>query len=171
MLGWYLHQCFPCEFILLVALWHFPWHNVSESSSVLHLYVVCLSMKVLVFCSKSIINYCDTQFAKKRSWRLFFLFFFSHSVVAFWGFGIWEKSFTSRAVEFIWLGACDWVRSCRVGELGRDSWFGPLTFPNPSRPFPPNPSPLCAAPPPFSLPFGRHPPPISSFLKPLQPHT
>jgi hypothetical protein len=80
--------------------------------------------------------YCDTRFAKKRSWRLFFLFF-SHSVDAFWKFGIWGKSFTSRAVEFVWLGACDGVGSCRVGELGRDSCFGPLTFPNPSRPFSP----------------------------------
>jgi hypothetical protein len=63
--------------------------------------------------------------------------FFSHSVDAFWEFGIWGKSFTSRVVEFVWLGACDGVGSCRVGELGRDSCFGPLTFPNPSRPFSP----------------------------------
>ena len=63
---------------------------------------------------------CDTRFAKKRSWRLFFLFF-SHSVVVFWGFGICGKSFTSRAVEFVWLGACDGVESYRVGKLGRDS--------------------------------------------------
>jgi uncharacterized membrane protein len=63
---------------------------------------------------------CDTRFAKKRSWRLFFCFF-SHSVVAFWGFGICGKSFTSRAVEFVWLGACDGVGSYRVGELDRDS--------------------------------------------------
>jgi hypothetical protein len=83
---------------------------------------------------------CDTRFAKKRSWRLFFLFF-SHSVYAFWEFGIWGKSFTSRAVGFVWLGACDGVGSYRVGELGRDSCFGPLTFPNPSRPFSPNPPP------------------------------
>jgi hypothetical protein len=47
--------------------------------------------------------------------------FFSHSVVVFWGFGICGKSFTSRAVEFVWLGACDGVGSCRVGELGRNS--------------------------------------------------
>jgi hypothetical protein len=47
--------------------------------------------------------------------------FFSHSVVAFWGFGICGKSFTSRAVEFVWLGTCDGVRSYRVGELGCDS--------------------------------------------------
>jgi hypothetical protein len=33
---------------------------------------------------------CDTRFAKKRSWRLFF-FLFSHSVDAFWGFGICGK--------------------------------------------------------------------------------
>jgi hypothetical protein len=32
-----------------------------------------------------------------------------------------EKSFTSRAVEFVWLGACDGVGSYRVGVLGRDS--------------------------------------------------
>jgi hypothetical protein len=30
----------------------------------------------------------DTRFAKKRSWRVFFLFFSSLSVVAFWEFGI-----------------------------------------------------------------------------------
>jgi hypothetical protein len=67
----------------------------------------------------------------------------------FWEFGIWGKSFTSRAVEFVWLGACDGVGSCRVGELGRDSCFGPLTFPNPSRPFPLTP--------PFSPPFAAPP--------------
>jgi hypothetical protein len=72
--------------------------------------------------------------------------FFSHSVDAFWEFGIWGKSFTSRAVEFVWLGACDGVGSCRVVELGRDSCFGPLTFPNPSHP--PFSPPLAAAPPP-----------------------
>jgi hypothetical protein len=98
---------------------------------------------------------CDTRFAKKGSWRLFFLFF-SHSVDAFWEFGIWGKSFTSRAVEFVWLGACDGVGSCRVGELGRDSCFGPLTFPNPSRPFSPNP-PLCSRPPSFSTPLAAAP--------------
>jgi hypothetical protein len=46
--------------------------------------------------------------------------FFSHSVVAFWEFGICEKH-SSRAVEFLWLGACNGVRSGRVGELGRES--------------------------------------------------
>jgi hypothetical protein len=46
-----------------------------------------------------------------------------------------------------------------VGELGRDSCFGPLTFPNPSRPFSPNP-PLCSRPP-FSPPL---PPPPSHLL-------
>jgi hypothetical protein len=77
----------------------------------------------------------------------------------FWEFGIWGKSFTSRAVEFVWLGACDGVGSYRVGELGRDSCLGPLTFPNPSRPFSPNPPPpLC------SPPHSPHlwPPPLSS---------
>jgi hypothetical protein len=43
-----------------------------------------------------------------------------------------------------------------VGELGRDSCFGPLTFPNPSRPFSPNP-PLCSHPP-IPPTFGRHAP-------------
>jgi hypothetical protein len=83
--------------------------------------------------------------------------FFSHSVDVFWEFGIWGKSFTSRAVEFVWLGACDGVRRCRVGELGRDSCFGPLTFPNPSRPFSPNPPPPLVQPPILPT-FGRRPP-------------
>ena len=52
---------------------------------------------------------CDTRFAKKRSWRLFFFCcfcFFSHSVDAFWGFGNFgRKTFTSRIVEFLWLDA------------------------------------------------------------------
>jgi hypothetical protein len=88
-------------------------------------------------------------------------FVFSHSVDAFWEFGIWGKSFTSRAVEFVWLSTCDRVGSCRVGELGRDSCFGPLTFPNPRRPFSPN---LPLVQPPLILPtFGRRPPLISSF--------
>jgi hypothetical protein len=86
--------------------------------------------------------------------------FFSHSVDAFWAFGIWGKSFTSRAVEFVWLGLCDRVGSYRVGELGHDSCFGPLTFPNPSRPFSPNPPPPCAAPP--HSPNLWPPPPLSS---------
>jgi hypothetical protein len=30
---------------------------------------------------------CDTRFAKKRSWELFFLFFFPHPVVVL---GIWN---------------------------------------------------------------------------------
>ena len=30
MLGWYLHQRFQREFILLVAFWHFPGHNFGE---------------------------------------------------------------------------------------------------------------------------------------------
>jgi hypothetical protein len=75
----------------------------------------------------------------------------------FWEFGIWGKSFTSRAVEFVWLGACDGVGSYRVGELGRDSCFGPLTFPNPSRPFSPNPPPPPCAAPPILPTFGRPP--------------
>jgi hypothetical protein len=102
---------------------------------------------------------CDNRFAKKRSWKLFFLFF-SHSVVAFWEFGIWGKSFTSRAVEFLWLGACNGAGSCRVGKLGRESWFSPLTSPNPSRP-PPNPPPLCSRPP---IPLPLWPPPPSHLL-------
>jgi hypothetical protein len=48
---------------------------------------------------------CDTRFAKKRSWRLFFFLlflFFSHSVDALWGFGNFgRKTFTSRIVEFL----------------------------------------------------------------------
>jgi hypothetical protein len=91
--------------------------------------------------------------------------FFSHSVDAFWEFGIWGKSFTSRAVEFVWLGACDGVGSCRVGELGRDSCFGPLTFPNLSRPFSPNPP--CAAAPPLISSFPNS---CSHTPNPSRPH-
>jgi hypothetical protein len=57
---------------------------------------------------------CDTRFAKKRSWGLFFLFFFLIRLL-FWGFGILWKTFTTRAVEFIWFDACVTVGSCRVG--------------------------------------------------------
>jgi hypothetical protein len=85
--------------------------------------------------------------------------FFSHSVDVFWEFGIWGKTLTSRTVEFVWLGAYDGVGSCRVGELGRDSCLGPLTFPNPSRPFSPNPPPLCSHPPPHSPHLWLPPPP------------
>jgi hypothetical protein len=87
--------------------------------------------------------------------------FFSHSVDAFWEFGIWGKSFTSREVEFVWLGACDGVGSCHVGELGRDSCFGPLTSLTLAAPFPLTPPPLCS-PPSFSPPLAA-PPLISSF--------
>jgi hypothetical protein len=38
-------------------------------------------------CSSWSMDKCDTRFANKRSWKLFFLYF-SHSVVAFWEFGI-----------------------------------------------------------------------------------
>jgi hypothetical protein len=57
---------------------------------------------------------CDTRFAKKRSWGLFFFCFFPHPVVVL---GIWNlwKTFITRAVEFIWFGACDGGGSCRVG--------------------------------------------------------
>jgi hypothetical protein len=75
---------------------------------------------------------CDTRFAKKRSWRLFFfvVFVFPHSVDALWGFGNFgRKTFTSRIVEFFWLDACDGVGSCRVGELGREPLSGPLISP------------------------------------------
>jgi hypothetical protein len=83
--------------------------------------------------------------------------FFSHSVDAFWEFGIWGKSFTSRAVEFVWLGTCDGVGSCRVGELGRGSCFGPLTSLSLAAPFPLTPP--LVQPPPLIVPtFGRHPP-------------
>jgi hypothetical protein len=34
---------------------------------------------------------CDTRFAKKRSWRLFFFCIFSHLGDALWGFGICRK--------------------------------------------------------------------------------
>jgi hypothetical protein len=88
--------------------------------------------------------------------------FFSHSVDAFWEFGIWGKSFTSRAVEFVWLGACDGVGSYRVGELGRDLCFGPLTSLTLAAPFPLTPPPPCAAPHSFSPPLAA-PPLISSF--------
>jgi hypothetical protein len=63
---------------------------------------------------------CDTRFAKKRSWRLFFCFF-RIRLLRFGDLEFVEKSFTSRAVEFVWLGACDGVESYRVGKLGRDS--------------------------------------------------
>ena len=33
----------------------------------------------------------------------------------FWGFGILWKTFTTRAVEFIWFDASVAVGSCRVG--------------------------------------------------------
>ena len=102
---------------------------------------------------------CDTRFAKKRSWKLFFLFF-SHSVVAFWEFGIWGKSFTSRAVEFLWLGACIGVGSRRVGVLGRKSCFGPLT-PITLAALPLTPPILCAAPP---IPLPSWPPPSHLLL-------
>jgi hypothetical protein len=98
---------------------------------------------------------------KEEKLEVILFVFFSHSIVAFWGFRICEKSFTSRVVEFVWLGACDGVGSCRVGELGRDSWFGPLTFPNPSRPFPPNPP--FVQPPPI-LPTLWPPPPSHLLL-------
>jgi hypothetical protein len=32
-----------------------------------------------------------------------------------------EEKHSSRAVEFLWLGACNGVGSGRVGELGRES--------------------------------------------------
>jgi hypothetical protein len=60
------------------------------------------------------VHHCDTRFAKKRSWGLFFLFFFLIRLL-FWGFGILWKTFTTRAVEFIWFDACVAVESCRVG--------------------------------------------------------
>jgi hypothetical protein len=45
----------------------------------------------------------------------FFVFFFSSFGCCI--LGIWNlwKTFTTRAVEFIWFGACDGVGSCRVG--------------------------------------------------------
>jgi hypothetical protein len=55
------------------------------------------------------------------AYLFFVVFVFSHSGDALWGFGIFGKTFTSRTIEFLWLGACDGVRSCRVGELGRES--------------------------------------------------
>jgi hypothetical protein len=91
---------------------------------------------------------CDTRFAKKRSSRVFFLFFSSLSVVAFWEFGIWGKTFTSKAVEFLWLGACIGDGSRRVGVFGRESCFGPLT-PITLAALPLTPL-LCAAAPPHS---------------------
>jgi hypothetical protein len=52
--------------------------------------------------------YCDTQFAKKRSWSLFFpCFFFSFflSGGTLLGLGIFGEAFTSKIVEF-WLDSC-----------------------------------------------------------------
>jgi hypothetical protein len=66
---------------------------------------------------------CDTRFAKKRSWSLFFLCFvlFLFRVVRFRDLEVWE-AFTSITVE--WL-----VGSCRASELGHGSQSGPLAFP------------------------------------------
>jgi hypothetical protein len=60
---------------------------------------------------------CDTRFAKKRSWGLFFFCFFPHPVVVL---GIWNlwKTFITRAVEFIWFGACDGGRELSRGLVG-----------------------------------------------------
>jgi hypothetical protein len=67
--------------------------------------------KIITF---QLVYNCDTRFAKQRSWGLFFLCFFPHPVVVL---GIWNlwKTFITRAVEFIWFGACDGGGSCRVG--------------------------------------------------------
>ena len=57
---------------------------------------------IFFFCS------CDTQFAKKRSWSLFFpCFFFSFflSGGTLLGLGIFGEAFTSKIVEF-WLDSC-----------------------------------------------------------------
>jgi hypothetical protein len=51
---------------------------------------------------------CDTQFAKKRSWSLFFpCFFFSFflSGGTLLGLGSFGEAFTSKIVEF-WLDSC-----------------------------------------------------------------
>jgi hypothetical protein len=66
------------------------------------------------------VTWCDTRFAKKRSWRLFFFVFFLIRVMCFGIWNLWE-TFTSRTVEFLWLDAGDRVGSYRVGELGRES--------------------------------------------------
>jgi hypothetical protein len=81
------------------------------------------------------ISICDTQFAKKRSWSLFFLCFFSLSGGALLGIGIFWEAFTNKTVEF-WLDSCAGVGSWRVNELGRGSRSGPLVPPNPSHPSP-----------------------------------
>jgi hypothetical protein len=44
---------------------------------------------------------CDTQFAKKRGWSLFFLsFFLLFRVVRFWGLEFWEENLR-KTVEFM----------------------------------------------------------------------
>jgi hypothetical protein len=86
-------------------------------------------------------------------------YFFSLSVVAFWEFGIWGKTFTSRAVEFLWLGACIGVGSRRVGVLGRKSCFGPLT-PITLAALPLTPHSLCSPP----IPLPSWPPPSHLLL-------
>ena len=70
---------------------------------------------------------CDTQFAKKRSWSLFFLSFFSLSGGALLGFGIFGKH--SLVNSRILVDSCAGVRSWRVNELGRGSRSGPLVPP------------------------------------------
>jgi hypothetical protein len=80
-------------------------------------WVVTLVVKVVAIvrvAGEAVVTCCDTRFAKKRSWGLFFLFFFLIRLL-FWGFGILWKTFTTRAVEFIWFDASVAVGSCRVG--------------------------------------------------------
>jgi hypothetical protein len=65
---------------------------------------------------------CDTRFAKKRSWRLFFLFVFSLIRVSrFEDLEFMENihQYSSRVVG----------RERRASELGRESQSGPLTLP------------------------------------------
>jgi hypothetical protein len=76
--------------------------------------------------------------------------------------GIWNlrKTFTSRAVEFLWLGACIGVGSRRVGVLGRKSCFSPLT-PIPLAALPLTSPSLCSRPP---IPLPSWPPPSHLLL-------
>jgi hypothetical protein len=53
-------------------------------------WVVTLVVKVVAIvrvAGEAVVTCCDTRFAKKRSWGLFFLFFFPHPVVVL---GIWN---------------------------------------------------------------------------------
>jgi len=104
---------------------------------------------------------CDTRFAKKRSWRLFFLFVFSLIRVSRFG----DLEFVENIHQYSSRVVGRELSCKRVGpRIAIRPTNPPLTLAAP--PFPP--WVVAAAPsPPLSL--GRPPSPIFFLLKPLQP--